>query len=178
MTKLLGISGSLRRESFNTKLLHEASRIFGPSEFQVADLNLPLFNEDLEADGQPNSVAKVCGQVGWADAIVIACPEYNKAPPGVLKNMLDWVSRPRPAPMVGKPVAVMSATAGMAGGERTKSALYLMLIPFMVRLVFQPEVNLGGASNQFDEQGHLKDGRAKDALGNLMAALKDEITAG
>ncbi|MEM6621195.1 MAG: NAD(P)H-dependent oxidoreductase [Pseudomonadota bacterium] len=172
MTKLLGISGSLRRESWNTKLMHEAIRVFDPAEHQVADLNLPLFNEDVEAEGQPAAVAKICEQIQWADAIVIASPEYNKAPPGVLKNMLDWVSRPRPAPMVGKPVAVMSATAGMAGGERTKSALYLMLIPFQVQLVLHPEVNLGGASGQFDEGGQLKDGRPKDSLAPLMTALK------
>lgn len=175
MTKLLGISGSLRRASYNTALLHEAIRVFAPAEHQVADLDIPLFNEDLEAQGQPVGVAKICEQIQWADAIVIACPEYNKAPPGVVKNMLDWVSRPRPAPMVGKPVAVVSATAGNAGGERTKSALYLMLIPFQVRMVLNPEVHLGSASTQFDEDGHLKPGRAKDALDALMGALKAEI---
>ena len=175
MTKLLGISGSLRAASYNTMLVKEAARVFEPAEFQMADLNLPLFNEDLEADGQPAAVATLCEQIVWADAIVISTPEYNKAPSGVLKNALDWVSRPRPAPMVGKPVAVVSATAGAAGGERTKSAAYLMLIPFMVDLVFQPEVNVGGASSAFDDDGHLIHPRAKDALPKLMAALKAKV---
>ena len=143
MTKLLGISGSLRKASYNTMLVHEAIRVFAPDHWQIADLNLPLFNEDLEADGQPEAVAKVCEQIAWADAVVISTPEYNKAPSGVLKNMLDWVSRPRPAPMMGKPVAMLSATAGMAGGERAKSALYLMLAPFWIKAVYQPEVHVG-----------------------------------
>lgn len=175
MTKLLGISGSLRRESFNTKLVQAASRVFAPDEFQLADLNLPLFNEDLEAEGQPEAVAKLCEQIVWADAIIISTPEYNKAPSGVLKNALDWVSRPRPAPMVGKPVAMMAATAGAAGGQRAQSALVLMLIPFMVRPVLNPEVGVGSNYEAFDDSGDLKPGRAADALEKLMGALKDAI---
>ena len=173
--KLLGISGSLRQASYNTMLVREAIRVFAPKEHQMADLNLPLFNEDLEAEGQPESVAKLCAQIEWADALVISTPEYNKAPSGVLKNALDWVSRPRPAPMVGKPVAMLSATAGAAGGERAKSALYLMLVPFMVRAVYQPEVHVGSNMNAFEESGQLKEGRAADALAKLMDALKAEI---
>ena len=177
MTKLLGISGSLRKDSFNTKLVHEAIRAFGPDHYQIADLNIPLFNEDVEAQGQPESVAKICEQIEWADAIVISSPEYNKGPSGVIKNCLDWVSRPRPAPMAGKPVAVVSATAGLAGGERAKSAMYLFLVPFKVRLVFQPEVNVGNASGTFDGEGHLTDQSKKDALDKLMAALKAEAAS-
>lgn len=175
MTKLLGISGSLRAGSYNTMLVREAARVFSPAEFQLADLNLPLFNQDLEADGQPAAVAKICEQIQWADAIIISSPEYNKAPPGVLKNMLDWISRPRPAPMAGKPVAVVSATAGSAGGERTKSAMYLFLVPFKVRIVYNPEVNCGSAQDAFDENGHLKPGRAAESLADLMDALKAEV---
>lgn len=176
MTKLLGISGSLRKDSFNTKLVREAARAFEPGEFQMADLNIPLFNEDVEAEGQPGSVGKICDQIQWADAIVISSPEYNKGPSGVIKNCLDWVSRPRPAPMAGKPVAVVSATAGLAGGERAKSAMYLFLVPFKVRLAFQPEVNVGNASNTFNEDGQLADPAKWDALVKLMAALKAEVT--
>ncbi len=175
MTKLLGISGSLRKGSYNTMLVREAIRVFAPDHYEIADLNLPLFNEDIEAEGQPESVAKICEQITWADAIVMSTPEYNKAPSGVVKNMLDWVSRPRPGPMEGKLISVVSATAGGAGGERTKSAMYLMLVPFKVRAIYQPEVNVGGASDAFDDQGHLKPGRAKDALEGLMTALKAEI---
>ncbi len=172
MTKLLGISGSLRKGSFNTLLVREAIRVFAPDEHQIADLNLPLFNEDLEADGQPAPVSKVCEQIAWADAIVFSTTEYNKAPSGAMKNLLDWVSRPRPAPMVGKPVAVVSASAGGAGGERAKSAMYLFLVPFQVDLVFHPEVNLGNASAAFNDDGRLIVEDKLAALEKLMAALK------
>jgi len=175
MTHLLGISGSLRKASYNTMLVKEAARVFGPERFTLADLELPLFNEDVEAEGWPEPVETLFEQVRAADAIVISTPEYNKAPSGVLKNALDWLSRPRPAPMVGKPVAVVSATAGGAGGERAKSAAYLMLAPFWVRLVLQPEVNLGQASEQFDDAGRLTNEARMGALEKLMAALKAEI---
>jgi len=175
MTKLLGISGSLRKGSYNTMLVREAIRVFDPAESQIADLNLPLFNEDVEAEGQPASVAKICEQIAWADAIVLSTTEYNKGPSGVMKNMLDWVSRPRPAPLADKPVAVLSAAAGGAGGERAKSAMYLFLVPFKVRLVFQPEVNVGGAGNAFDANGHLISDNTVSALERLMTALKAEI---
>ncbi len=90
----------------------------------------------------PDSILILCDQIREADAIVISTPEYNKAPSGVLKNALDWISRPRPAPMAGKPVAVVAAAAGLAGGQRATFALYLMLVAFKVRLINQPEVNV------------------------------------
>jgi len=175
MTKLLGISGSLRAASYNTMLVHEAARAFGPDHFQMADLNLPLFNEDVEAQGMPAAVQTVCEQIDWADALVISTPEYNKGPSGVIKNMLDWVSRPRPAPMVGKPGAVVAGTAGLAGGERARSAMCVFLVPFMVRAVYQPEVHVGSASANFDGEGRLSNDQKKDALVKLMAELKAEI---
>lgn len=175
MTKLLGISASLRKGSYNTMLVHEAIRAFGPDHWQIADLNLPLYNGDVEAEGIPAPVEALCEQIRWADAIVISTTEYNKGPSGVIKNALDWVSRPRPAPMVGKPVAVVSAAAGGAGGERAKSAMYLFLVPFQVRLVTAPEVNVGNAETSFDADGHLLPEDKKAALARLMAALKAEI---
>ena len=175
MTKLLGISGSLRKGSFNSMLVREAARVFAADEFTFADLNLPLFNEDVEAEGIPASVQTLSDQIREADAIVFSTTEYNKGPSGVMKNALDWVSRPRPAPMAGKPVAVLSAAAGGAGGQRAKSNMYLYLIPFKVNLVFNPEVNLGSAHEQFDDDGRLKDATTLDALTKLMDALKASI---
>ncbi len=175
MAKLLGISGSLREASTNTKLVREAARLFEPSEFTLADINLPLFNEDLEAQGMPAEVTRLCEQIAAADALVISTPEYNKAPPGSLKNALDWVSRVRPMATAGKPCACLSASAGMAGGQRAKSALYLMLVPFGVRFVFDPEVNVGGSGDKFDEHGRLTDEAAEKFLGQLMGALKAAV---
>jgi len=175
MTSLLGISGSLRAGSYNSMLVREAARIFRPDEFVFADLNLPLFDADLEAKGTPAPVQKLIDQIWAADAIVVSTPEYNKAPSGVIKNALDWVSRPRPAPMVGKPVAVMSAANGYAGGQRSTFAFYLMLVAFQVKLVNHPEVNVGNASSKFDPEGRLTDERALPALEKQMAALRAAI---
>ena len=175
MTKLLGLSGSLRAGSYNTMLVNEAARAFAPDHFQMADLNLPLFNEDLEAQGSPDAVTKLCDQIAWADALVISCPEYNKGPSGVMKNALDWISRIKPMRTAGKPTAVLSAAAGMAGGQRAKSAMYLYLIPFQVDLVLHPEVIIGGASAKFGEDGRLTDEAAQGFLQQLMDALKSRI---
>ncbi len=172
MVKLLGISGSLRAGSYNSMLVREAARVFAPDEFVFADLRLPLYDGDLEAQGMPDSVLTLCDQIREADVIVISTPEYNKAPSGVLKNALDWIGRPRPAPLAGKPVAVVAAAAGLAGGQRATFALYLMLVAFKVRLINQPEVNVGHAGSRFDESGRLTDEKLLATLGKQMAALR------
>lgn len=175
MTRLLGISGALRKGSTNTMLVREAARLFAPDHFEMADLRLPLYDADLEAEGMPEAVLRLVEQIRAADAIVISTPEYNKAPPGVLKNALDWVSRVRPMATEGKPVAPVSAAAGMAGGQRATSALYLMLIPFGVKLVTAPEVSVGNSASKFDADGRLTDEAALKFLGQKMAALRAAI---
>ena len=154
-------------------LVREAARVFAPDEFTFADLHLPLYDGDLEARGMPDAVVTLCDQIRTTDAIVISTPEYNKNPSGVLKNALDWVSRVRPVPLAGKPVAVVSAAAGLAGGQRATAALYLMLIPsFKVRLVAEVEVAVGNAASRFDGEGRLTDERLLAALEGQMAALR------
>ena len=106
------------------------------------------------------------------DASVISTPEYNKNPSGVLKHALDWVSRVRPVALAGKPVAVLSAAAGLAGGQRATAALWLMLIPFKVRLVAEAEVAVGNAGERFDADGRLTGERLAAALERQMAALR------
>lgn len=175
MTRLLGISGALRKGSTNTMLVREAARLFAPDHFEMADLRLPLYDADLEAEGMPEAVLRLVEQIRAADAIVISTPEYNKAPPGVLKNALDWVSRVRPMATEGKPLAPVSAAAGMAGGQRATSALYLMLIPFGVKLVTAPEVSVGNSASKFDADGRLTDEAALKFLGQKMAALRAAI---
>jgi len=173
---LLGISGALRKESFNTKLVHEAARIFDPADFALGDLHLPLFDQDLEdAQGIPAEVQRLSDQIKAADAVVISGPEYNKSVTGVLKNALDWVSRTEGNPWADKPVAIMAATAGRAGGERTQFALRLCMVPFRPRILHGPEVLVGQAQNQFDENGRLINEINLKSLEDLMAALKAEI---
>ncbi|MEO0683421.1 MAG: NAD(P)H-dependent oxidoreductase [Pseudomonadota bacterium] len=173
--KLLGISGSLRRESTNTALLREAIRLFGPAEAEMGDLRLPLYDGDLEAaEGIPASVAALAEQMRAADAIVFCTPEYNKNLPGVLKNALDWVSRTKPAPMEGKPVAILSAAAGRAGGERSQFSLRHCLTPFNPHVLQGPEVMIAASHAAFDEDGRLTDDFARGLVEKLMSALRAE----
>ncbi|MCU4651628.1 NAD(P)H-dependent oxidoreductase [Roseibacterium sp. SDUM158016] len=171
--RLLGIRGSLRKGSYNRKLMLEAARLFDPAEFVDADLRLPLYDGDLEdAEGIPAAVQMLADQIASADAVVIAGPEYNKALSGVLKNALDWVSRTKGGPWRGKPVAIMSAAGGRAGGERTQFSLRLCMMPFRANVLPGPEVLVGLASEQFDAEGRLINDRNLAALQELMADLR------
>lgn len=175
-TSLLGLSGALRAASTNTALLREAARLFGDASFELADLNLPLYHGDEEeAHGVPASVQKLADQIAAADAVIISTPEYNKGPSGVLKNALDWVSRTKGGPWKGKPVAVMSAAAGRAGGERAQMVLRGFMVPFQPRLIIGPEVHLADSGNQFDDAGHLLSEQYTKTLTLLMDNLRAEI---
>jgi chromate reductase len=98
-------------------------------------------------------------QIAVADAVIVVGPEYNKALSGVLKNALDWVSRTQGNPWRDKPVAILSATAGRSGGERTQNSMRLCMMPFRARVLPGPEVLIGGASKEFDEDGRLTNER-------------------
>ena len=177
--KLLGICGSLRAGSYNRKLLREAARIYDPAEFIEADLRLPLYDGDLEdEEGIPVPVQVLADQIAGTDAVVISGPEYNKGLSGVLKNALDWVSRTKSSPWRDKPVAIMAATGGRAGGERTQWTLRLCLLPFRPKLVSGPEVLVGNCSAQFDEDGRLVNERYEAALSELMGELRKEVVRG
>ena len=173
---LLGLSGSLRAGSCNRKLIREAARLFDPGDWREADLRLPLYDGDAEAaDGIPEAVQALSGAIAAADAVVISTPEYNKGPSGVLKNALDWVSRVEGNPWAGKPVAVMSAAAGRAGGERAQMVLRGFMVPFRARVVAGPELHLADCANQFDDTGRLVSAQYQATLRQLMEALRAEI---
>ncbi len=174
--KLLGISGSLRADSANTKLVREAARLFGPCELSMGDINLPLYHGDEEdAHGVPDPVQHLAGQIAAADAIVISTPEYNKGPSGALKNALDWVSRTGGTPWAGKPLAVMSAAAGRAGGERAQMVLRSFMVPFRPRILQGPEMHLANCNEEFDDNGQLKSELYIKTLTGLMAALREDV---
>lgn len=176
MTTLLGISGSLRKASTNTLLVRNAAEIFGADTFTLADLDLPLYNADRElVEGVPSKVQNLSDQIAAADAVIISTPEYNKAPSGVLKNALDWASRTEGNPWKNKPVAIMSAAAGRAGGERTQFALRLMMMAFRPHILQGPEVLVANSSNQFDENGKLTGEMNIKTLTELMDELKARI---
>jgi chromate reductase len=170
---LLGICGSLRKGSWNRKLMLEAARLFDPAEFVDADLRLPLYDGDLEHEhGIPVEVQRLADQIAAADAVVIAGPEYNKAMSGVLKNALDWVSRTKGGPWRDKPVAILSAAGGRAGGERTQMTLRHAMNPFRAHVLPGPEVMLAAPHHEFDEAGRLTNERALSHLTELMEELR------
>lgn len=169
---LLGLSGSLRAGSTNRALLREAARLYG-GDYIEADLRLPLYDGDAEdRDGVPASVTHLASQIAAAEAVIISTPEYNKGPSGVLKNALDWVSRTKPNPWRDKPVAVMSAAGGRAGGERAQMILRTFLVPFRPHLLPGPEMHLADSGKQFDAEGHLTGQLYIDTLTDLMDALR------
>ncbi|MGB7242705.1 MAG: NADPH-dependent FMN reductase [Sulfitobacter sp.] len=173
---LLGLSGSLRQGSTNSLLLREASRLFGDCTYVHADLRLPLYDGDDEAsNGIPQAVQVLADQIAAADAVLISTPEYNKGPSGVLKNALDWVSRTKTNPWAGKPLAVMSAAAGRAGGERAQMVLRGFVVAFQPRILQGPEVHLASSSKEFDENGQLTSDIYAKTVTALMANLKAEI---
>lgn len=174
--QLLGLSGALRRRSYNTLLMREAARIAGGTLVE-GNLRLPLYDgDDEDRDGIPAGVTALFDAIAGADAIVIATPEYNAGIPGVLKNALDWVSRVKGNPWNGKPVAIMSAASGRAGGARAQYALRLALAPFRPLIVPGPEVMVADAENQFDADGRLASERYIKGLTALMALLQAEVS--
>lgn len=173
---LIGISGSLRKASTNTLLLAEAARLFGECDYAQADIRFPLYDGDEEeANGIPAAVQKTADQIANADAILISTVEYNKGPSGVLKNALDWISRVEGNPWADKPLAVLSAAAGRAGGERAQLILRSFMVPFRTRILQGPEIHLAASSNAFDENGRLTGEVFIKELTQLMQALRADI---
>ena len=171
---LLGLCGSLRAKSTNRLLMLEAARRFGGT-FVEGDIRFPLFDEDIETGpGIPDAVTTLAGQIAQADAVIVVTPEYNKGISGALKNALDWVSRTDGAPWADKPVAILSAAAGRAGGERAQNMTRLCLNPFRPRLISGPEVMIGATGQQWDDAGHLTNERSIKTLDALMTTLRRE----
>lgn len=175
---LLGISGALRTGSTNSALLREAARLYGADSYVEADLNLPLYDGDLEdEDGIPEAVNRLVAQIAAADAVLISTPEYNGAVTGVLKNALDWISRHSDKPMVGKPTALMSAAAGRAGGVRAQTMLRSCLVAFRPRITLAPEVGIADSGNAFDAEGRFVSDRYAASVQTLMDTLKADVGA-
>lgn len=175
---LLTISGSLREGSYNRMLCRVAAEAFGPAKVVVGDLDLPLYNGDLEsAEGIPAKVQMLADQIAGADAIVISAPEYNKGISGVLKNALDWVSRTEGNAFAGKPTVVVSAAAGRTGGETAQFMTMACLLQLQAQIISGPAVLVAGASKEFSDAGALTNDRYHDTLKTRMAALRAAIKA-
>lgn len=181
--RLLALPGSLRRRSYNRRLLDAAADTapFGVivHVYPHAELAaVPLFDEDLEEDtgGGPEAVRRLRREVAVADGLLIATPEYNQSIPGVLKNTLDWLSRESPVEVLaGKPVAVVGATAGRWGTRLAQSAVRQVLGATGARTLSAPQLYAAGAEALFDEEGRLIDGATRRQLAAVLAAFAEWI---
>ena len=175
---IMGIAGSLRRESYNRALLRAAARLAPPGVTLDAFERLgevPPYDDDVRLhDGLPEPVADLWRQIAAADAVLIACPEYNYGPSGVLKNAIDWVSRP-PAetPLRHKPVAIMGASTGNMGTARAQLSLRNTLAYLDAYVLPRPEVAVFRAAERFDEAGELVDEPSRELVAQLVAGLVD-----
>jgi chromate reductase len=170
---VLGICGSLRKASYNMAALRTAIELKPPGmTVEVADIStIPLYDEDVRVQGFPPPVEKLRQQIAAADALLFACPEYNYSMSGVLKNAIDWASRPPDQPFAGKPIAMIGAAAGMAGGARAQLHLRHSCVFLDMHPLNKPEVLIFQAQNKFDEQGDLKDEVARNLIRDLMVNL-------
>lgn len=170
----LGIAGSLRRASYNSGLIRAAIEVAPAGTrvvpFELADI--PLFNADVEAEGDPPPVAAFKRAIAAADALLIATPEYNHCVPGVLKNAIDWASRPaRRSVLTDKPVAIMGASTGRGGTARAQAHLRDGLAYTNGFVLPLPEVLVGTAGEKFADDGSLIDGATRDEVRDLLVSL-------
>jgi chromate reductase len=172
--KVLGVCGSLRKGSFNRMALNAAIELAPPGleieRFDIAPI--PLFNEDVRAAGFPPAVEEFRAKIKSADAILFATPEYNFSIPGVLKNAIDWASRPPDHPFNGKPVAILGSSPGVVGTARSQQHLRQVCSFLNMFPLNKPEVLIGAAASKFDAEGKLTDEPTRGFVKDLMVALE------
>ena len=178
--RVLGISGSLRKASYNSALLRAAiERAPAGMTIETADIStIPLYDEDVRAQGFPAPVEKLRAQVAGAHALLIATPEYNYSIPGVLKNAIDWASRSPNQPFAGKPLAILGASGSMSGTMRAQYHLRQVAVFLDMHVVNKPEVFVRSAANAFDAEGKLVDEAASKVVRELLEALAKLVAWG
>jgi len=172
--RVLGIAGSLRAGSYNRALLRAAQEEAPLGmEIQLYEIaSIPLYNADVEARGDPEPVLAFKAAIRAAEALLVATPEYNHGVPGVLKNAVDWASRPhRTSPLDCKPVAIMGATAGRGSTFQAQAQLREAFVYTGSCTLTQPELSLSRAGAAFDDAGRLTDPDARSALRELLEAF-------
>jgi chromate reductase len=171
--RILGISGSLRKASFNTALLRAAIELAPPGiSFETADIRpIPPYDEDVRAQGLPEPVERLRSQIAAADALLVATPEYNYSLPGVLKNAIDWASRPPNQPFAGKALAILGASGGLGGTMRAQYHLRQIAVFVDLRPINKPEIFVRSAQSVFDAEGKLTDETIKKLIVQQLEAL-------
>jgi chromate reductase len=170
---ILGIAGSLRQASYNRAALRAAERLVPEgARLDIFDLaGIPPFNQDGEAN-PPARVVELKRSIRAADAVLLVTPEYNYSIPGVLKNAIDWASRPYgDNSWDGKPVALMGASPGTLGTARAQYQLRQLFVALNMPALNRPEVLISNAAERFDEQGNLKDENTRKHIRNLLVSL-------
>lgn len=172
--KILGICGSLRRQSLNRHALQVAATLMPEGmHMEMAEIgDLPLYNQDIEASAMPDSVVRLGGQLAHCDGVLISSPEYNFSITAALKNAIDWTSRLKPQPWKDKPVAMLSVTGGPVGGARSQYELRKVLGCLEATLMMRPEVFVGLAAGKFDAQGQLTDTQTRDFMAAHVLAFQ------
>jgi chromate reductase len=172
--RVLAVAGSLRRDSFNRRLV-EAVAALSPADVSIGVFeglpDVPLFNEDLESEPPPRGVQRLREAVAQADGLLIATPEYNQALPGVVKNFVDWLSRGDAPVLEGKPVAILGVTPGSWGTRHAQAQLRHCLAACGALVMPAPQVYLRDANQLFGEQGELLDARARESLTGLATSF-------
>lgn len=175
---VLGIAGSLRAKSFNRGLLNAAQELAPEGMLiDICDISsLPFYDGDVEAAGDPESVAAFKSAIRTTDALLIATPEYNYGISGVLKNAIDWASRPPgKSPLMEKPAAIMGATPGTGGTARAQLQLRQTLAATRVHVMTNPEIFVSGAYEKFDENGRLTDEATSTYISKLLISLGEWV---
>jgi chromate reductase len=173
--RILGFAGSLRRASYNRGLIRAAGESAATGIIvEVFDLHdIPLYNQDVEDAGEPESVVAFKEAIAQADALLVATPEYNHGVPGVLKNAIDWASRPRvTSPLRDKSVAVTGASPGRGSTARAQAQLRDAFVFTGACVMPQPELLVGTAGEWFDRDGNLTDPELRAKLVELVEALR------
>jgi len=178
--QLVGVSGSLRKGSYNTMLLKAALQLLPPNvSMEIISIeDIPLYNADLDlpaAKQRPKTVEHFRKMLTDADGILISSPEYNYSIPGGLKNAIDWASRGEDSPLLRKPIAVIGATTGLWGTTRMQLAFHNVFLYLDMKPVYKPEVLVAQAEKKFDKNGNLIDEMAKKLLKQKLEALKEMI---
>jgi NAD(P)H-dependent FMN reductase len=177
VARIVGIAGSIRKASFNAALLRAAVEVAPAGTMvEIASIaGIPLYDGDVEAErGVPESVAELKNRIAAADGLLLVTPEYNNSMPGVLKNAIDWLSRPpRDIARVfgGKPVAIMGATPGPGGTRLAQAAWLPVLRALGTRAWFGKHLYVAGAAQAFDADGRLVDEKVRHLLSELMAGF-------